>query len=324
MQLTFDDILLTPQYSEILSRKDIDLTSRLTNTIDLPSPLIGANMDTIASTNFALSMHENGGCCFLHRNQSIENTINQVAALQTLGAYPIIASVGVKGDYLFRTEALLQEGVQGICIDIAHGHSLQMKQAIQEIKKLKSNYDFFIVAGNICTKEAYWDLEYWGADVVKVGIGPGSVCTTRLQTGHGYGQFSSLLEISHFRGEYGPTIIADGGMKNAGDIVKALAAGADCIMSGYLFREAQETNSGIYRGMASSGPTQDLRGEDRFIEGTEFKVENKKPLKDIMVNLLDGIRSGMSYSGISTMKDKHKIKWQQISSSVNLENQTRK
>lgn len=324
LALTYDDILLVPQYSEVESRHQVDLKNSLGFYPDLAVPIISAPMDTVTGVDMAVKMSELGGLGIIHRYNSIQDQFDMVVESKKRGAEIVGAAIGVTGDYLERAEQLVKADVDVLCIDIAHAHHLNMKNALKAIKSAFPT--MHIMAGNIATLEAYKDLTEWGADSIKVGIGNGSICSTRIQTGHGFPSVSALQECkrhAEYRkklGLYTAKIIADGGIKNSGDIVKAIASGADFVMLGSLLagtREAPgelittvEGSRKVYRGMASREAQNDWRGKSSSPEGISTTIPYKGNLEPIFNDLIGGIKSGFSYSGaknILEFQEKAKI-----------------
>ena len=450
--LTYDDVLLKPKKTSIISRKDVSLETRLTKKIKLNNPLISANMDSVTEAEMAIAMAREGGIGIIHRYLTIEQQVEEVktvkrsrnavieepyilnennslrdvrqlngklqatgflvvdndskisgiltkrdikweenfnkkikelmtpksklitaspetsiekameilkqhkieklplvdekgkihglitsadidkqknfphAAVDKKGRFLVGAAVGVKDDVIERTHALLEAGTDVIVIDIAHGHSDNLLKTAQKIRK--EFPDIQIIGGNIATAEAADDLIAAGVDAVKVGVGPGSTCTTRIVTGAGYPQMSAVIEAVSIAKKLDIPVIADGGIKHSGDIVKALAAGAETIMSGNLFAGTDESPGKVilrngkrfkvYRGMASFGANsaRALReiGEeekweqalnDTVPEGIESTVAYKGPVTEAIHQLLGGIRSGMSYCGAKTIPELH-------------------
>ena len=303
--LSFDDVLLVPQYSDIESRSGVNLESRLGNTT-FPLPIVSSPMDTITETEMALAMATVGGLGIVHRYCSIQKQI-ELISYEGVRA----AAIGVTGDYLERASALHGAGIRIFCLDVAHGDHLLMETALE---KLKEEYgeEVHVMAGNVASREAYERLSDWGADSVRVGIGGGSICSTRIQTGHGCPTFQSVWDCS--QSEYNTTIVADGGIKTSGDIVKALAAGADFVMLGSLLAGTTETPGElfeskrgkkykVYRGMASKEAQKDWRGTHSSNEGISTTVPFRGSVGDVLEDLENGIRSGLSYSGARTVYD---------------------
>ncbi|HIE83268.1 MAG TPA: guanosine monophosphate reductase [Dehalococcoidia bacterium] len=306
--LSFDDVLLRPLYSSITTRSDVDTTVQLDRNITMRMPLFAAPMDTIMSSYMACAVDEAGGIGILHRYCSIQEQVEMLrsALTYTTRREPIVfAAVGVTNDYMHRIEALIEAGIAGICVDVAHGHNTNVIKAIENIRGTFPR-DLHIMAGNVATLKGFSSLAEAGADSIRVGIGGGSICSTRIQTGHGIPTFESVLECS--RSEHDAILIADGGIKNSGDIVKALAAGADAVMVGRLLAGTIEAPGEIihnpphpprkvYRGMASIEAQRAWRGKSSSNEGVSRTVPSIGPVKDILMEIDRGIRSGLSYSG---------------------------
>ncbi|MBK7963548.1 MAG: guanosine monophosphate reductase [Bdellovibrionales bacterium] len=315
--LTFDDVLIVPAKSEVRSRKDPQLTSFLTKTKSIHLPVISANMDTITESTMALAMNELGGLGILHRFMSIEDQVAEVSTLKAANLALIAASLGVSDDFKVRAKALAEAGVNILTIDIAHGHSVQMIETIHWLKSTYPGID--IIAGNLATPEAADDLIRAGADALKVGIGPGSMCTTRVITGCGVPQLTAIALCAEVAKGSGVPIIADGGIRTSGDIVKAFAAGASTVMLGGMLAGTIETPGEIkngrknYRGMASKSAQVSWRGgvsEGMAPEGESTMVGVKGHVRDVILEIAGGIRSGMSYinaNSVSEIKDKAKF-----------------
>ena len=305
--LSFDDILLVPQVSDIVSRKEVDLSSD-TSSRTFRLPIISSPMDTVTGSSMAHAMSSHGGFGILHRYNSIEE---QVKLLGQSPAQTTAAAIGVTGDFLERAAALVDAGAFLLCIDVAHGHHLNVKSAIESLKgKFGDSVD--IMAGNVATAEAFSDLEEWGADVIRVGVGGGSICSTRVQTGHGIPTFHSVIVSSGIAKR--AKIVADGGIKTAGDAVKCFAAGADFVMLGSLLAGTKESpgqilqnNEGkrykVYRGMASAEAQIEWRGKTSSLEGISTTIPYKGPVSEVLSALNQNIRSGLSYSGARTLKE---------------------
>ncbi len=306
----YKDVLLIPQYSDIKHRDEVDLSSRLFKTGSfgpIKIPIVAANMDTIASFEMIKECHFNGAICFLHRYQSLVDTRRLILKLINSGITRIVPSIGV-GIPEAETAMLYHNdtGIESINIDIAHGDCKQMLDTISAIKRLVPKMN--IVAGNITTPEAARRLWNAGADAIKIGIGNGGVCETQKVTGAGYPQFSAIQNISQEFGSWRrPTLIADGGIREVGDITKALGAGADFVMIGSLFAGCPETpEPGIYRGMASQEAQEAFKGFAKNIEGKTISVEKKPPVSDILKSIKEGVQSGFTYCGARNIKELHK------------------
>lgn len=311
--LTLDDVLLKPQYSEISSRLDVDISTRLTKKITLKNPIVSASMDTITGYEMAKKMSELGGCGFLHRFASDEEIIDWCEELSA-GDHVVVPSVGVREDILEWVDNLIMAGAKVVSIDIAHGHSLSVLKMIELITKKFTRIE--VIGGNVATSEGTRDLINAGAVAVKVGVGSGSLCTTRLVTGHGMPTISALLECVEVASKYNVPIIADGGIRYSGDVVKCLALGAETCMTGRLLAGTEETPGKIisldgnlskaYRGMSSKSAQDAFKGglkRGTAAEGEATSVQFKGPVEPIVGQLKAGIRSGLTYSGARNIKE---------------------
>ena len=328
--LTFDDVLLVPRRSDIRSRQDVEVATRFSKRIDLAIPIVAANMDTVCEQEMAIELARLGGIGIIHRFLTIEEQAAQVAEVKRSGddgGLPIVgAAIGTDRDALNRTHALVDAGVDAIVLDIAHGHA---DHAIDLLVKLKAEFpDTDIIAGNVATRAGAEDLAAAGADAVKVGVGPGGVCTTRLVAGVGVPQLTAIGNCAG-QGLLDPDghpvpIIADGGVRSSGDIAKALAAGASSVMIGSLFAgtkespgEVEQSSRGLVkrvRGMASfeALSARAARGgeafdreyfEQRAPEGVEGTVPYRGAVDKVVSRLVAGLRSGMSYSDAATIEE---------------------
>jgi IMP dehydrogenase len=311
--VTFDDLLLVPQYSEILSRKTIDLSSELDMNRRFDLPVISSPMDTVTGATMATAMCKAGGLGVIHRYNTIEKQCDRVKRTKGTTA----AAIGVTGDYLDRATALIKSGCDILCVDVAHGHHALMRHALKTLRNT-IGYDIHIMAGNVATLEAFNDLADWGANSIRVGIGGGSICSTRIQTGHGVPTLQSVMDCS--RSDRSVALIADGGIKTPGDIVKALAAGADFVMLGSMLAGTSESPGQVfygdngqyksYRGMASVEAQIDWRGHTASVEGVSHTIPYKGSVVEILMGLEGSIRSGLSYTGalnLSELRSKSKF-----------------
>lgn len=306
--LCYDDVLLVPQYSELASRSEADISTDVAGR-HLVVPVISANMDTITEPEMVLAMHEEGATGILHRNADADLILDWMIELEDEGIIGI-PSIGVHEDDKQVVELLYEEGYcdMPICVDIAHGDS---KHTIEMIKWLYDMGWEEIIAGNVATYAGALRLAQAGARTIKVGVGPGSVCTTRIVTGHGYPQLSAVMECPEVKKAYPSVkIIADGGIRNSGDAVKALAAGADAVMVGGLLGGTDETpvvgDRRVLRGMASRDAQISRRGfvSNGTPEGEVAVFEQSRgPVSAIIHDLAGGLRSGLSYSGCRTIKE---------------------
>ena len=329
--LTFDDVLLIPQESDILP-SEIKLSTKLTETIFLNAPLMSASMDTVTESNMAIAMAKLGGIGIIHKNMTPEQQASEVARAKSQkvdpelypdavkdkdGSLLVGAGIGITPDMLDRAEKLVNARVDIIVVDTAHGHS---KNVIAAVQKLKSTYkDLPIIAGNVVTAKATLALIEAGADAVKVGVGPGSICTTRVVAGVGVPQVTAIFDCYEVAKKYNVPIIADGGIKYSGDIAKALAAGASVCMLGGILAGHDESPGEIeihldnrfkvYRGMGSissmtlgSGDRYLQSGSKKFVpEGIEGRVPYKGNVESTIYQLLGGLRSGMGYCGCESI-----------------------
>ncbi len=312
--LTFDDVLLVPRYSEISSRRHPSLKSKITKNYTIDIPVITANMDTITETEMATAMATLGGIGSLHRFMTDDDQVKMVEDIKTyLKANnlttPIAASIGVKEEGMKRADRLAEAGVQIITLDIAHGDSIMMLDTLDYLKKKHPKID--VIAGNVATSDGVKRMIDRGADAVKVGIGPGSMCTTRIITGHGVPQLTAIALAVMEASKHGVPVIADGGLKNSGDIVKALCAGASTVMVGSLVSGTLETPGELkggmkqYRGMASKAAQVSWRGEmpqGMAAEGESTLIPCKGSVSNVVNELMGGLRSGMTYLGVDNIK----------------------
>ena len=303
--ICFDDILLVPGFSDIISRAKIDISSAL-GTHQFRLPIISSPMDTVTESPMAAAVFDRGGLSIIHRYNTIDIQCKHVECLPADSL--VGAAIGVTGDYIDRATALYDAGASVLCVDIAHGHHVLMKDALYRLREIFGNA-IHIMAGNVATLDGFNDLADWGADSIRVGIGGGSICSTRIQTGHGVPTLQSVLDCSV--SDRGAVLIADGGIRNSGDIVKALAAGADFVMLGSLLAGTDEspgkrikTAQGdfkTYRGMASTDAQVAWRGRTSSIEGISSLVPYRGSVLGILDELALGIRSGLSYSGAKNL-----------------------
>jgi len=310
--LSYDDVLLVPKYSNIESRKEIDIGSSLDKQIHLEVPIIASPMDTVTNSNLSSTMANLGAMAIMHRYNTPADQITQVMKVRDSNPRANIGiAVGVSDDYRMRVKLAKQAGVRLICFDVAHGHHVLVERAIKATRDEHGDL-FHIMAGNVATVEGLNDLADWGANSIRVGIGGGSICSTRIQTGHGVPTFQSVLDCSQTDRDV--KIIADGGAKTSGDIVKALAAGADFVMLGSLLAGTTEAPGELiydksgqsfktYRGMASSEAQIEWRGATASVEGIATVIPTKGPLRDTVESLSLGIRSGFSYSGARNLAE---------------------
>ena len=313
--LTFDDVLLTPKYSKILP-SEVTTNTSLSKNLNLKIPIISSAMDTVTESKMAIAIAKAGGIGVIHRNLDIKSQISEINKVKSKKLL-VGAAVGAGPLEYKRAEAILKANVDLIVVDTAHGHTKKVGEIIRKIKKLKSKKTT-LCAGNIATTEAAKFLIKLGAEVIKVGIGPGSICTTRLVAGIGVPQLSAILAVRKGVGRKKVSIIADGGIKFSGDISKALAAGADAVMIGSLFAGTNESPGKIikkngklfksFRGMGSIG-AMNKGSADRYFqtkqketskyvpEGVEGLVKYKGSVEKIIYRLIGGLKSSMGYLG---------------------------
>jgi len=312
--LTFDDVLLAPRYSSILP-SETNLHSDLGYNLKLKIPFISSAMDTVTESTMAIAIAQKGGLGIIHRNLSIKDQSKEIRKVKKKNLL-VGAAVGTGSDELIRIKSAIDENVDLIVIDTAHGHSEKVIKILSKIKKL--NLKIPICVGNIATAEAALKLYNEGADILKVGIGPGSICTTRMIAGIGVPQISAVLEIKKSMKNKNIKIISDGGIKFSGDIVKGIAAGADAIMMGSIFAGTEESPGKkykyknkfykSYRGMGSIGAMsagssnryfqKNHKDKSKFVpEGVEARVIYKGSVNKILYQLQGGLRSSMGYIG---------------------------
>lgn len=335
--LTFDDVLLVPQYSEITPDM-ADVSTKLTNTFKMNVPFLSAAMDTVSEHKLVTALALAGGLGVIHKNMSIadqakevemvknyefDNEKNKRVLIDKKGRLCVGAAIGVTADMMDRVHALMDAGVDVFVLDSAHGDS---KNIINAIRNLRLEYPSMeLIAGNVATYEGALDLMKAGASAVKVGMGPGSICTTRIIAGIGVPQLQAVMDCARASKEMNVPIIADGGIKYSGDVVKALAAGANTVMLGGLFATCEEAPGDIYesngkkyrtyRGMGSieamaKGSTDRYfqTGHKKFVaEGVQGIVEVKTTVEELVFQLIGGLKAGMGYCGskdIPTLQEK--------------------
>ena len=323
--LTFDDVTMAPKYSDVLP-SEVDTSTILSSNLTLQVPLLSSAMDTVTESKMAIAIAKLGGIGVIHRNLGIKKQIQEIRKVKKQKLL-IGAAVGAGPLELKRAEAILKEGIDLIVVDTAHGHSKKVAEIIKAIRKMKTK-ETTLCAGNIATAEAAKFLIKLGVDIVKVGIGPGSICTTRLVAGIGVPQLSAIIEVKKGVKSNKTKIISDGGIKYSGDIAKALSAGADAVMIGSLFAGSLETpgklikkNGKLYksfRGMGSVG-AMNKGSADRYFqtkqkdaskyvpEGVEGFVRYKGDIKRIIYKLIGGLKSSMGYLGakkVTLLKNK--------------------
>lgn len=338
LALTFDDVLLKPRYAGFL-RDEIDLSAQLTLRIRLRTPLVSAPMDTVTESQLAIALAQEGGLGIIHRNLSIEDQAAEVAKVKAKKLM-VGAAVGSSPGYEKRVDALMAAGVDVLVVDSAHGHA---RQVITALTHIKSHYDIDVIAGNVATSEGAKALITAGADALRVGMGPGAICSTRIVSGMGVPQLTALIETARVAKHHNIPVIADGGISYSGDMTKALAAGASTIMLGRLFAATMEAPGKVvnlkpeqvpgrfqsilngakeyafkeYRGMGSVAAMQQgmaISSEDEFhgksykndvliAEGVEGLVPCNSTVRDFIAQAIGGIKSGMYYVGARTVAE---------------------
>jgi len=322
--LTFDDVTLAPNYSEILP-SETNTSTKLSKNLTLKIPLISSAMDTVTEGRMAVAIADKGGIGVIHRNLSIKKQIYEIQKVKHKKLL-VGAAVGASLDEHKRAEMILKENLDLIVVDTAHGHTKKVSDIIKKIVKIKPEKTT-LCAGNIATEEAAKFLIKLGVDVIKVGIGPGSICTTRLVAGIGVPQLSAIMNVKKGIGNSKTSLIADGGIKFSGDIAKALAAGADAVMIGSLFAGTDQAPGKIikkngkffksFRGMGSIG-AMNKGSADRYFqtkqkntskyvpEGVEGFVKHKGKIDKIIYQLVGGLKSSMGYLGSKKIIDLRK------------------
>jgi IMP dehydrogenase len=318
--LTFDDILLIPRYSSVLP-SETNLNISLSQNLTLKTPFLSSAMDTVTESKMAIAIAKKGGLGIIHRNLSISDQVKEIKKVKNT-KLNVGAAVGTTNEDLIRAKSILDAGVDLVVIDTAHGHSEKVIKTLSKIKKIFSKIP--ICVGNIASGEAAIKLYNEGADILKVGIGPGSICTTRMIAGIGVPQVTAVMEVKKILKNKKIKIISDGGIKFSGDIIKALAAGADAIMMGSIFAGTDESPGKkfkyknkfykSYRGMGSIGAMsagssnryfqKNQKDKSKFVpEGVEARVLYKGPINEILYQLQGGLRSSMGYIGAKTIKE---------------------
>ena len=315
--LTFDDVTLAPKYSKILP-SEVNTEIELTRNLRLKIPLLSSAMDTVTEGKMAIAIAKAGGIGVIHRNLSIKEQIIEIKKVKKQNLL-VGAAVGAGVDEFIRAKQILKEDIDLIVVDTAHGHTKKVAEIIKYIKKIKSK-KVALCAGNIATPEAAKFLIKLGVDIIKVGIGPGSICTTRLVAGIGVPQLSAIISVRNGLKNKKVKIISDGGIKYSGDLAKAFAAGADAVMIGSLFAGTDETPGKLikkngklfksFRGMGSVG-AMNKGSADRYFqkkqkdiskyvpEGVEGFVKYKGGVERIIYKLIGGLKSSMGYLGSS-------------------------
>lgn len=333
--LTYDDVLIKPKPSRIKSRSDVDISSEVFDDKVLDRPVFSANMDTVTESEMAQSMTNNGGCGVIHRFMDIEEQAKEINKVDGL----VGGSVGVKGDVIKQVQLLLDNGADFIVADVANGYMERFKETIKEINEVYPETP--LMAGNVATKKGVRNLYEAGADTVKVGIGPGSLCTTRIKAGVGIPQLTAVIKATqakeellkekyHIYGDKKLRIVADGGIKRGGDMSKALGAGADAVMIGGLFAscpesptEKNEKGKEIARGMASKSARKNNNiNVEKPVEGGSVEVEQKGSTELVLKKLCNGVKSSFSYAGAKNIREFHdRVEFIKVSPTTQKRNQ---
>lgn len=311
---SFDDVLIVPKFNKVASRKDVNFRTKVTRNHYLDIPLLAANMDTICESKMAIALGRLGGLGVIHRFLTISDQAKEIKLVKDQGLLAA-AAIGVK-DYEVRAKALVEGGVDILVLDVAHGHS---KRTDIVFDYLKNNYpQVDIMVGNIATKDAAEHFINKGADAIKVGIGPGSMCITRVMAGAGVPQITAIMEAYEASQGRIP-VCADGGIKHPGDLSKAIGAGADTVMSGSIFAGTDETPGEViekdnknykeYRGMASYAATMKKLSLDGqkidevvHVEGEMTLLPTAGPIEEVVKKYLGGLASGMTYLGAANIE----------------------
>ncbi|UCD32272.1 MAG: guanosine monophosphate reductase [Desulfobacterales bacterium] len=324
--ITYDDILLVPSYNHWESRKVVDISMVCKKEkLSLKLPIMTANMDTITEADMANFIGAKGGMGVLHRYVSIENNVRMFKDCK----YPTFVSVGCGNKDLERVAALRDAGADLFCIDVAHAHAKYVGRALKSIRKMIGD-EACIMAGNVATYAGADHLASCSADIVKVGIGGGSVCTTRIKTGFGVPNLTAIKNCSRVD----RSVVADGGIRYPGDIVKALAFGADFVMLGSMLAGTRPTPGPVtrkagkngeqikvktYRGMASNEVQQEIYGgvaEWKTSEGVATEVPYREDEDEVITDIIGGLRSGLTYGGAATIEElQRKLDYIEITSS---------
>ncbi|MXV63033.1 guanosine monophosphate reductase [Natronorubrum sp. JWXQ-INN-674] len=311
--LSYGDVLLVPNRSPVDSRSNVDLSAALTPSIELETPLVSAAMDTVTEAELAIELSRAGGFGVLHRFLTPDEQAEQIRRVRDAGER-VGAAVGINEDYVDRSGALVEVGVDAIVVDVAHGH---LERTLEAVERLRAEFPAVdLVAGNVATPAGVEDLAAAGADCVKVGIGPGSHCTTRKVAGAGVPQLTAVDDCADAAEGLDVTICADGGIRSSGDAVKALMAGADTVMLGSLFAGTEEAPGAVVevdgtrykrsRGMATTTAAEkrdDKENNVRADEGVEALTPYKGPVADVVGEFCAGVQSGLSYCGGHTIPE---------------------
>jgi len=328
--ITFDDVLLVPAYNHYESRRVVDISSTdRSGKLSLELPLLTSNMDTITESNMANFIGEKGGMGVLHRFMDIDRNVEEFKKCKT----KTMVSVGCSPQDIERARALADSGAEYFCLDVAHAHAKYVGRTLKQLRELLPNV--CIMGGNVATYAGADYLASCGADIIKVGIGGGSVCVTRIKTGFGLPMLTSLLECNRVD----RSIVADGGIRTPSDIVKALAFGADFVMVGGMLAGTKSTPGPVlekedgtrfkeYRGMASREAQENFLGTMpswKTSEGVSTEVPYCENEEEIIADIIGGLRSGLTYAGSSSLKElQRKLNYVLVSRASSIESQPHK
>ena len=315
--ISFDDVILVPQYSDITTRSSIDTSTKIkysNKEIKFDIPIVSSPMSTVTEAHMCNAIRRLGGLGIIHRYNTIEFQTKLLGFVNDEETKS--ASIGITADYKERLSSLVSKGLKIVCLDVAHGDHIMMESALSYVR---SEYpELFVIAGNVATGKGYRRLSDWGAHAVRTSVGSGSICTTRIQTGHGIPTISAVMDCYEEKkdmlseGGEPALIIADGGIKNSGDVVKSLAAGADLVILGSMLSGTKETPGKVilsnegkkikrYNGMASKAAQKIWKGSYSSIEGVSSYVSYKGTVSKVVNEIMSNVRSGMSYSGVSNL-----------------------
>lgn len=320
LALSYDDVLLVPQYSEIKSRNDVDLSTQITPHVKLSIPLLSINMTDVTGVEMAINLGRLGGLGLLPRFVSPEDQADMVLKVKKANVYAG-AAIGCREGYIERAEKLVNAGVDILTLDVAHAHMLQALEATSELKR-RFGKKVDIISGVVGTENGASDLYKYGADSVRVGVGPGTICITRIVTGSGVPQITALLNAAKAARKWKRTLLCDGGTNNSGDIVKGLAAGASAVIIGSQLAGTDEApgkkvekNGEIFKVYNASTSLTEKKNHIKVkgsglsanytkqIEGVESLVKYKGPLSSVVEGMVANIRSGLSYSGAKNIQE---------------------
>jgi IMP dehydrogenase len=314
--ICFDDILMVPQYSEVISRSSVDLAMNIGGHHWLDLPVIASPMDTVCEKDMAIAIAESGGVGIIHRFMSAKSQIRMIEEVYNHSDLKLSVGAALSSTFIDEhVEKLISAGASMLLIDTANGHSKMAIDAVIRLKNIVGD-SVHIMAGNVSTIEGFIALDIAGADSIRVGIGGGSMCTTRIVSGHGIPTLSSIINIREAKDKFNLNagIIADGGIRSTGDMVKAFAAGADAVMLGSMLAGTEESPGDLYfegdkkfksfRGMASKEANKDK--DIAVAEGISTRIPYKGSVKDVIKDIRGGIGSGCSYSGVDSLQNLHK------------------